>query len=80
MNEPVARRPLRFQIEHYVSRGYRVVSETPTSAQLVKPKTFSSGWMFFWTFFSLGTLFWAYPIYYLTKKDKQVYLTEPQPV
>lgn len=59
-----------------VGKGYRVVSQTSTTAQLVSPKTFSRGWMLFWTLCSFGTIFWLYPLYYLTKRDKQIYLEQ----
>jgi hypothetical protein len=59
---------LEKEIYSYVRRGYRVLSQTETSAQLVKPKKFSLLWciLFFGIF---------YIVYYMAKKDKTVWLT-----
>src|SRR5215472_10079265 len=55
-------------------RGYRVVSQTETAAQLVKPKTFSASFALLWfLLFGVGIL--VYLLYYAAKRDKQVYLT-----
>ena len=78
---PVERRPLRHQVEHYVAQGYRVVSETPESAQLVRPKRFSLLWFLVWFLF-LPPLFGGliYLGYFASKRDRQVYLSEPGPL
>lgn len=73
---PVERRPLRFQIDHYVGQGYRVVSQTPTTAQLVKPKKFSLFWALAW-FLCAGVGIVVYLLYYASKRDHQVLLSEP---
>jgi len=57
-----------------VNQGYRVVSQTDSSAQLVKPKEFSFIWAFLW-FLLLGIGVVVYLFYYASKKDKSVYLT-----
>lgn len=64
---------LQERINHYVAKGYRVVSQTETSAQLVRPKTFSFVWAFLWfLLFGVGLL--VYILYYATKKDRALYL------
>lgn len=64
---------LQAAVDDYVRRGFRVVSQTPTTAQLVKPKTFHFV-LFLVTLllFGLGLL---YLFWYLAQKDTQVYLT-----
>jgi len=64
---------LRSEIDRRVRDGYRVVSETETSAQLLKPKVFSFVWALFWFLF-LGVGVLVYIFYYMAKKDKTVYL------
>jgi len=57
---------LRERIRYWVGEGYRVVSETDTAAQLVRPKRFNSA------------EFLAMPLYlieYLGQKDSTVYVT-----
>lgn len=58
----------------YVRQGFRVVSQTESSAQLVKPKVFSFVWALLW-FLLLGVGLVVYLLYYAAKKDKTVYLT-----
>lgn len=65
--------PLQQQIDWYVGQGYRVMSQTETSAQLVKPKQFSFVWAFLW-FLLLGVGLIVYLLYYASKKDQTVYL------
>lgn len=59
---------LQREINAWVKRGYRVVSQTDTTAQLVKPKRFS----LLWFFILLGVL---YLPFYLFARDKTIYLT-----
>jgi uncharacterized BrkB/YihY/UPF0761 family membrane protein len=66
--------PLRQEIDQLVRDGYRVVAETETSAQLVKPKVFSFVWALIW-FLLLGFGLLIYIFYYLAKKDTTVYLS-----
>jgi len=68
---------LEEQIGQLVRQGYRVISRTQTTAQLVKPKEFSLLWALLWLLvtlcvFGLGIL--VYLFYYLAQKDKTVYL------
>jgi uncharacterized membrane protein len=64
---------LQEQIRWYVRHGYRVVNQTATTAQLVKPKRFSFLWAILWLLmFGVGLL--VYLLYYAAKKDTVVYL------
>lgn len=57
---------LRDRIAHWIAQGYRVISETPTSAQLVRPRRFNAA------------EFIAMPLYlleYLGQRDREVYLS-----
>ncbi len=66
--------PLQDEINRYVRRGYRVVSQTEYTAQLVKPKHFS--FPLFVLFLLLAVLpAVLYVLYYVGKRDKTVYLT-----
>lgn len=62
------RAALQAEINAWVRRGYRVISQTDTTAQLVKPKRFS----LFWFFIMLGLF---YIPFYLFARDHVVYLT-----
>ena len=64
--------PLQNEILKYVKRGYTVVHQTDTTAQLIKRKKFSIFWALIWTLTMIGWVF--YLIYYWMKKDKLVYL------
>lgn len=60
---------LQDRIRDWTSAGYRVISQTPTSAQLVRPKHFNPA------------EFIAMPIYlleYLGQREKQVYIAVDQ--
>lgn len=61
------------EIKRYVKRGYRVLSKTDTTVQLVKPKEFSFFWALLW-FFLWGIGILVYLFYYMSKKDSAVYL------
>jgi len=76
LSRPKDTEPLGAQIHWYVKQGYRVVSQSETHAQLVKPKQFSFVWAFLW-FLCLGVGLIVYLLYYAAKKDQQVYLTAP---
>jgi len=58
---------LQHEINSYVKKGYRVISQTDTTAQLVKPKKFSLFWAI------IGILI-IYLLWYLAKRDKQIYI------
>lgn len=77
MEQPVAINPeaiLQAEINHYVQKGFRVVSQTARSAQLIKPKKFSVVWAVIW-FVLMLLPFVLYLLYYAGKRDQQVYLT-----
>lgn len=66
MSGLAANRALRDRIAYWVGQGYRVTVETPTSAQLVRPRKFNPA------------EFIAMPIYvveYLGQRDRTVYLS-----
>ena len=64
---------LQQEINKYVKQDYRVVSQTDTTAQLVRPKKFSC-------LIALLALlivvigFIIYLIYYVAKRDDQIYI------
>lgn len=65
------------EVSKYVKRGFRVISRTNTTAQLVKPKKFSFLWAVLWfLLFGVGLL--IYLFYYVSKKDETVYLEVDQ--
>jgi uncharacterized membrane protein len=74
LSRPKPNDPLQAHIDWYVQQGYRVVSQTEASAQLVKPKAFSFVWALLW-FLLLGVGLIVYLLYYASKRDKTVYLT-----
>lgn len=62
------------EVSRWVGLGYRVQARTPTTAQLVKPKSFSFLWALLWFLvFGVGVL--VYLFYYAAKRDSSVYLT-----
>lgn len=67
------REALQREIRKYLGQGYHVVSQSDTTAQLVKPKTFSLLWALIWLLcFGVGLI--VYLLYYWSKKDTNVYL------
>lgn len=73
MNIDERRTILDQEIGKYIKRGFRVISRTDTTAQLVKPKKFSLLWAFLW-FLLIGIGLLVYVFYYVAKKDKTIYL------
>lgn len=64
---------LQKEIEKYIRQGYRVVSQTDTTAQLVKPKQFSCLYATLWfLLFGVGLIFYLF--WYASQKDQTVYL------
>ena len=62
------------EIAKYSKKGWHVVSQTDTTAQLLKPKRFSFLWAVLWTFvFGVGLL--IYLFYHWAKKEQTLYLT-----
>lgn len=61
------------EIQKYVRQGYRVVNQTNTTAQLVRPKKFSCLAATLWTLLlGIGLIFYLF--WYASKKDDTVYL------
>jgi len=64
---------LQQYIYAYIQQGYRVVSQTDTTAQMIKPKQFSLLAAIFWLFvFVIGLL--IYIFYFMASGDQQMYL------
>lgn len=63
---------LQQRIAWYISQGFRVISQTTTTAQLVKPKTLSCLWVILFGITIIGLI--VYVVVYLMSKDKQVYI------
>jgi len=63
---------LQREINNYVRRGFRVVSQTDTTAQLIKPKRISLFWAIVWTFLIVGII--LYLLWYIVQRDQSVYL------
>jgi uncharacterized protein YuzE len=63
---------LQNEINSYIKKGFRVISQTDTTAQLLNPKKFSLLWAVLWfLLFGVGIL--IYLFYYLAKRDEQIY-------
>lgn len=68
---------LEYCVAHLVRQGYRVVSQTDTTAQLVRPKGFSCLWATLWfLLFGIGLL--VYVFYYMGKEDDVAYVSIDQ--
>ena len=64
---------LQDQIAKYSRKGFQIVSQTDTTAQMRKPKTFSFLWAFLWLLVALiGIL--VYLLYYMAKKDEVIFI------
>jgi signal transduction histidine kinase len=61
-------------IAELTAQGYEVIWERGNEAQLRRHKRFSFWWFLFWTVFSLGILFWLYPLWHWAKRDELVLL------
>ena len=64
---------LQREINKYIRQGYRVINQTDTTAQLVRPKRFSCLWATFWLFMLIVGLL-VYIFYYMSKRDEQIYI------
>lgn len=60
---------LNREVASFVRRGYRVISQSDTTAQLVKPKRFGCGWAIV-ALFTVGLAL----ILYLMQKEQSIYL------
>lgn len=78
MSEPMTtemrRNVLEQEIQRYVRSGYRVMSQTETSAQLVKPKKFHL-LLAIILLLAMVLPFVIYLLMYMAAKDKTVYIT-----
>lgn len=64
---------LATEIQKYIRQGYRVVNQTNTTAQLVRPKQFSCLIATLSAFLvGIGLIFYLF--WYASKKDDTVYL------
>lgn len=71
MNQPHP--ALAREIERYVKQGYRVINQTDTTAQLVRPKQFSCLAATLWTLLlGIGLIFYLF--WYASKKEDTIYL------
>jgi len=82
MTEPMTtemrRNVLEQEIQSYVRKGYRVLSQTDTSAQLVKPKKFNLLIAVICLLLAVFP-FIIYLLMYMASKDKTVYISvDPQ--
>ena len=64
---------LAAEIRRFAGQGFRVVSQTETSAQLVRPKTFNLILALLGLLFLVVGLF-VYLLYYASKRDELLYL------
>lgn len=64
---------LQKEIQRYVKQGYQVISQTSTSAQLVKPKKFSC-LIASLSFLLVGIGLIFYLFWYASQKDTILYL------
>jgi len=62
------------QVQRILAVGYRVMSRTPTTAQLMRPKDFSALWSILW-FLLCGVGVLVYIFYYMSKQDSVVHLS-----
>lgn len=61
------------ELDRLLRKGYRVLSQTPGAAQLVKPKRFSFGVFLFLCLFGIfpGFVYWGW---YAAKREDAIYL------
>lgn len=78
MSEPMTaemrRNVLEQEIQSYVRKGYRVMSQTDTSAQLIKPKKFNL-LIAIILLICFVLPFIIYLLIYMAARDKTVYIT-----
>jgi Mn2+/Fe2+ NRAMP family transporter len=72
-SNPITHESFEKLISSYVKKGYKVVSRTPTTAQLVREKKFSC-LIATVTFLFLAIPFFVYLFWYLANKEKTVYI------
>jgi RNA polymerase subunit RPABC4/transcription elongation factor Spt4 len=72
--EAERRQAFEARIAGLVDQGFRIVSRTDTTAQLVRPKTFSFVWATLW-FLVCGVGVLVYLFWYAAKSDDVVYVS-----
>jgi hypothetical protein len=70
---------LAARVRAMTQAGWVVVQQTPSTAQLIRPKQFSAFWAIAW-FLLCGVGVLVYVFYYMGKKDGTAYLTSDDPV
>lgn len=63
---------LQESVLYYTKHGWIVLSQTDTTAQLLKPKHFSFFWAIVWALLIIGIV--IYILYYITKRETHLYL------
>ncbi len=66
------RQALQQTILYYTQHDWVVISQTDTTAQLLKPKRFSFFWAIVWALLIIGIV--IYLLYYITKSETHLYL------
>jgi len=67
-------RSLQQEIARRTAGGYEMVWERGNEVQMRRGKRFSIWWFLLWTIFSVGALFWLYPLWHWAKRDELVFL------
>jgi hypothetical protein len=67
-------RSLQQEIARRTAEGYEMVWQRGNEVQMRRGKRFSIWWFLLWTVFSLGILFWLYPLWHWAKRDELVFL------
>lgn len=66
---------LQQEIDRYISKGYNVLSQSNTSAQLIRKKKYSLFWALFWLILGVGIGFMIYTFAYMAAhKEETIYL------
>ena len=63
---------LQQAIRHYYDKGFRVVTQTDTTAQMVRKKEFSCLWFVLSIILLIGWL--VYLLWYWSQKDQYIYV------
>jgi len=67
-------RSLQQEIARRTAGGYEMVWQRGNEVQMRRGKRFSIWWFLLWTIFSLGALFWLYPLWHWAKRDELLFL------
>ena len=67
--------PLQDSVDHYVAQGYHLLSQSETSAQLIRKKRFNLPRALFWLVAGLGIGFLVYTVTYMAAPvEESIYL------